>query len=334
MGQASRFRFLRRPFPSANQVLVTGPTPVLIDTGFGSDATETLRLVEFQGVTPGSLAAILNTHHHSDHVGGNYALARATDAPICGHPLEARLVNRRDLKACRAEWLDQPVEPYQIDRLLSGGDRVDLGDTELEVIHTPGHSTGQICFYESGEKVLVCGDVLLDSEVSWINLVNEGTSPVEEAIASLERIMRLDVSIAYPGHGTAITDVGDACRRTIRRYERWIDDPEKVAWHGCRRIFAFALMINNGIHRDTVHGYIEGTQWARDHARVILGLPVNEFARELIDGLLATRAVYWASDRLHSRVPHKVPPPGWANAPTRPGAWPPADAASRSVTDR
>ena len=94
MGQASRFRFLRRPFPSANQVLVTGPTPVLIDTGFGSDATETLRLVEFQGVTPGSLAAILNTHHHSDHVGGNYALAHATDAPICGHPLEARLVNR------------------------------------------------------------------------------------------------------------------------------------------------------------------------------------------------------------------------------------------------
>lgn len=333
IGRSGRFRFLRRPFPSANQVLVTGSRPVLIDTGFGSDAEETLRLVAYQGLGPESLTAVLNTHHHSDHVGGNGTFTRVTGAPIFAHPLEGRLVNRRDIRACRAEWLDQPVEPYQVDGFLSEGDRVDLGDGELQVLHTPGHSSGQICFYEPSERVLVCGDVLLDSEVSWINLVNEGSSPVEEAIASLERLMRMDIAVAYPGHGTAVTHVDESCRRTIRRYERWLDDPEKVAWHGCRRIFAFALMINDGIPRDDVHDYIQGTQWARDNARMILGLSVADFARELVDGLLATGAVFWANDRLHSRVPHKVPPPGWATGPTRPGAWPPVEVATRSPSD-
>ena len=323
--QPGRFRFLRRPFPSGNSVLVTGVRPVLIDTGFGSDAPETLRLVEHQGVPPGSLANILNTHHHSDHVGGNQAFSQMTDAPISAHPIEARSINRRDAVACRAEWLDQPVEAYRVDRFLDDGDTVDLGDGKLQVLHTPGHSAGQICFYEPTGRVLISGDVLLGSDVSWINLVNEGTSPVEEAISSLERLMRLDALVAYPGHGAPITDVAEQCRRTIGRYERWLDDPETIAWHGCRRIFAFALMINDGIPEDDVHGYIEGTQWARDHARMVLGIPVSQLARELVDGLIETRSVFWSNGRLLSRVPHKVPRPGWASGPLRPGAWPPLE---------
>lgn len=333
-GQPGWFRFLRRSFPSGNSVLVTGVRPVLIDTGFGSDAAETLRLIESQGVPPGSLTNILNTHHHSDHVGGNGAFSRITDAPISAHPIEARSINRGDAVACRAEWLDQPVEAYRVNEFLDEGDVIDLGGGELQVLHAPGHTAGQICFYEPTERVLICGDVLLGSDVGWINLVNEGTSPVEEAISSLERLMRLDARVAYPGHGAPIPDVAEACRRTIRRYERWIDDPEAVAWHGCRRIFAFALMINNGIPADDVYGYIEGTQWARDHARMVLGIPVAQLARELVDGLIETRSVFWSNGRLLSRVPHKVPRPGWASGPTRPGAWPPLIATEPTGPDR
>ena len=333
-GQPGWFRFLRRSYPSGNSVLVTGVRPVLIDTGFGSDAAETLRLIESQGVPPGSLTNILNTHHHSDHVGGNGAFSRITDAPISAHPIEARSINRGDAVACRAEWLDQPVEAYRVNEFLDEGDVIDLGGGELQVLHAPGHTAGQICFYEPTERVLICGDVLLGSDVGWINLVNEGTSPVEEAISSLERLMRLDARVAYPGHGAPIPDVAEACRRTIRRYERWIDDPEAVAWHGCRRIFAFALMINNGIPADDVYGYIEGTQWARDHARMVLGIPVAQLARELVDGLIETRSVFWSNGRLLSRVPHKVPRPGWASGPTRPGAWPPLIATEPTGPDR
>lgn len=277
-GENGSFRFLRRAFPSANSVLVTGPRAVLIDTGFGSDVAETIRLIEFQGGAIEGLDSIINTHHHSDHVGGNMAIVKRSGAPVYAHRSEGRLVNRRDLRACRAEWLDQPVEAYTVDGFLDDGDVVPLGDGELEVLHTPGHSAGQLCLHHPGARVLICGDVLLGSDIGWINLVNEGTAPVEEAIASLERIMRLAPSIAYPGHGQAITDVPAACLDSIRRYERFLDDPDRVAWFGCRRIFAFALMIKDGIAEEDVYGYIEGTQWARDHCKMILGMPVATFA--------------------------------------------------------
>ncbi|MEM7351473.1 MAG: MBL fold metallo-hydrolase, partial [Acidobacteriota bacterium] len=65
-------QFFERPYPSANMVLVRGSRPCLIDTGYGSDYRETVRLLRDAGVEPERLKWVVNTHYHCDHVGGNH----------------------------------------------------------------------------------------------------------------------------------------------------------------------------------------------------------------------------------------------------------------------
>ncbi len=118
MDYPSWLRFFQRPFPSANMVLIRGERPLLVNTGFGSDLDETERLLRGSGTSPERLALIVNTHYHSDQVGGNYGLQTRYDLPVAAHPWDAAMINRRDPEMCSARWLDQPIEPYQVDQPL------------------------------------------------------------------------------------------------------------------------------------------------------------------------------------------------------------------------
>ncbi|WP_408008151.1 MBL fold metallo-hydrolase [Pseudalkalibacillus sp. A8] len=107
--------FFERIFPSANMVLIKDQLPTLIDTGFGSDVKETEQLLKEAGVSPKALHLIVNTHYHSDHVGGNYHLQKNYGVPIAAHKWETALINSNNHEACSAVWLDQPVEQYRVD---------------------------------------------------------------------------------------------------------------------------------------------------------------------------------------------------------------------------
>lgn len=132
----SWFRFHERQFPSANTALVVGSRPVLIDSGFGHDAEVTRHLLAEAGVEPAAVALVVNTHH-SDHVGGNHELQARFGVAIAAHRWEADMVNDRDGDACAAAWLDQPVQPHEVDVSLADGDIVDAGGPALRVVHTP-----------------------------------------------------------------------------------------------------------------------------------------------------------------------------------------------------
>src|SRR5690242_12907257 len=106
MPPPSWLTFFERPFPSANMALVRGERPVLVDTGYGGDLAGTERLLRAAGCGPERLSLIVNTHYHSDHVGGNHGLQRRHAIPIAAHRWEADLVNGRDREACGAAWLD------------------------------------------------------------------------------------------------------------------------------------------------------------------------------------------------------------------------------------
>ena len=126
--------FFERTFPSANMCLVLGERPLLLDSGFGSDFAETIALIETAGVAPHHLHRVVNTHYHSDHVGGNHGFQTRYTIPIATHHTEAELINQRDLAACSAEWLRQPIEPYTVDEMLAEGDVLDTGQVALEVV--------------------------------------------------------------------------------------------------------------------------------------------------------------------------------------------------------
>jgi glyoxylase-like metal-dependent hydrolase (beta-lactamase superfamily II) len=82
-----------------------------------------------------------HTHWHSDHVGGNAAL-QAAGAEIAASAHDADAVQRRDPGCCVAEYLDQPVAPCTVDRALDDAEVLTLGETDWQIIRTPGHAGG------------------------------------------------------------------------------------------------------------------------------------------------------------------------------------------------
>lgn len=317
-------RFFQRPHPSANMILLMGIHPVLVDTGFGSDLQETERLLKEVGVPASSLSLIVNTHFHGDHVGGNYGLQQRYNLPIAAHRWEAEMVNRRDRDVCDAEWLNQPIEPYTVTRTLSEHDEISTGDVQLQVIHTPGHTLGHIALYEPREQVLVCGDTFHRDDVAWLGIFRQGAGALYRMMDTLDTLAQLPIHSAYSGHGSAMENPHASLDAARRRYEKWARDPEKIAWHACKRIFAYALMLSHGMTHEEITAYLLDCLWFQDYARVTFRCEPADFIQPLLDETLRARAAEWRDGRLMPLTAYNRPVQDWIHGPTRIVDWPKA----------
>jgi hydroxyacylglutathione hydrolase len=141
-------------------------------------------------------------------------------------------------------------------------------------------------------------------------------------IDETERLMRLPVRAAFSGHGPANEQFHQSAETALRRYEKWLSEPEKMAWHACKRIFAYKLMLVNGMPEAEVIPYLLRCQWFLDYSRVIFGLEPAGFVQPLLDEMLRSRAAEWRDGRLVALAPHTPPPPGWLVGKVMPGEWP------------
>jgi len=315
-------RFFRRTFPSANMVLVRGEQPVLVDTGFGSDLAETEQLLRAAGVPPERLSLIVNTHYHSDHSGGNHGLQRRYGLPIAAHHWEAAMVNGRDRDACSGEWLLQPVQAYRVDRLLAEGDRIDAGGPVLEVVHTPGHTLGHIALWAPEERVLIAGDTVHGDDLAWINPFQEGMGALQRALQTLDRLAALPVAWACSGHGPAVGEnLSTAIDSARRRVEKFLAAPEKMAWHGIKRIFSYALMLSDGLPEAGVRPYLLSCPWLHDYSRHVFRVEPADFVELVLAEMLRSDAATWKNGRLLATAPYTAPAPGWLDSPGRPAQW-------------
>lgn len=314
--------FFERPFPSANTVLVKGKKPILVDSGFGSDIPATKQWLFDKGVLPEKLSLLVNTHYHSDHVGGNSSLQEEFLLPVAAHRWEAGMVNSRDRETGTAQYLDQPIEPYQVNLLLDEGDQIDAGELRLEVIHTPGHTCGHVCLYEPTEQILICGDVLQSNDVGWINPFREGIGGLQQAMTSVEKLQKLDIRQIVPGHGPVIDNPVQVLDAVLRRYEKWQTEPLKMAWHGCKRIFAYQLMIRNGMAEHELENYLLGCAWFYDYSHHFFNCTTEDFVQPFLSEMLRSGAAEWSNGKLMAKTPYISPPPAWLQRPARPLDWP------------
>ena len=283
-------RFFERPYPNANAILLG---TVLVDPG---DVSDTAALLAWLGDTSPGL--VVNTHWHTDHSGANH-LFQARGVPIALPAPEAERVNAADPDACRAHWLHQRFIPFTADRALHPGDDV-CGWT---VIALPGHTNSQIGLLRDG--VLLCADALSDRDIGWLDLDADSLA-IDQAEATIDLIASLDLHLALPGHGPAITDLPAALARARRRLAGFRADPTRIGWHACKRIFTHGLMMEGGLLRDAVAPYLDACPWFHDHARRAFGVSPDAFRPMLVDEMVRG-AARWDGDRLIPTGPFVLP---------------------------
>ncbi len=153
----------------------------------GDDADQILGLLEREGL---QAVAILLTHCHWDHIGAVPDLAEAYRAPVMLHEADLPLLE---------EWAPRQVRPT---RFLQHGDRVTCGDLVFDVLHTPGHTPGGLCFL-TGNR-LFTGDTLFKGTVGRTDFPGGSAEALQASIRDLLLPLPDDVEV-YPGHGDPST---------------------------------------------------------------------------------------------------------------------------------
>jgi glyoxylase-like metal-dependent hydrolase (beta-lactamase superfamily II) len=155
-----------------------------------------------------SVDLIINTHAHVDHCGGN----KYFGGKVCIHRDDAKeLTSGRFYDTC--EFFGEEART-RFDRLLQDRDKIDLGEIVLEVIHTPGHTSGSICLYEKDEKMLFSGDTLFPD--GGFGRVDLRGGDLNGMINSLEKLQDYDFEILFPGHMGIVKKAKDHLREAIK----------------------------------------------------------------------------------------------------------------------
>jgi len=166
---------------------------------------ELKELIEGERLKP---VLLLNTHCHLDHIFGDRLMLGKFGLKAMCHRDD--LMNRKravDHARMFGLYMEHPPEPAGF---LSGGDRVSFGNTELDVIHVPGHAPGSLAFYSKKDKTVFTGDTLFEGSIGRTDLPGGNHETLLNSIRERLFILPAD-TVVLPGHGNS-TLIGDELR--------------------------------------------------------------------------------------------------------------------------
>jgi glyoxylase-like metal-dependent hydrolase (beta-lactamase superfamily II) len=180
--------------PGTNSYIIGRDALAVIDPGPDMES-HVARIVDTVGTR---LKWIFCTHTHRDHSPAARALKAATGAQVLGFaavPDDGR----------------QDTE-FKPDRALGEGDAVDCGEFRLRAVHTPGHASNHLCFLLEDRKLLFTGDHVMQGSTV---VISPPDGDMQAYLASLERLLGMDIAQIAPGHGRVIDVPHDEARRLI-----------------------------------------------------------------------------------------------------------------------
>ncbi len=161
----------------------------------GADAEKILNSVRDLGL---EIKLIVLTHRHLDHVGAAMQVKAATGADVATHAEAAKYLPQSSSYIFTPPYEASPVP----DRILKGGDNIDIGDLHFTVLHTPGHTPCGISILGNG--VVFTGDTLFNYGIGRYDLADGDYRQLMDGIRTKLMVLPDDTRV-YPGHGPDTT---------------------------------------------------------------------------------------------------------------------------------
>lgn len=249
---------LRLPIPfedgHVNCFFLTGDGYIdMIDCGMRRD--ESLEMIRTAvRRLGGTLRRLVVTHIHPDHYGAAGVLVQEFGVELYLHRLEIPMVHPRylELETLVEEvgrWLElngapAPVAeemknasrslsdyvlPGHVDVALDGAETLELGNRQLRVEWTPGHSPGHICLFDPDDGLLFAGDQILPEISPNIGLHPQSTpNPLDEFMDSIVRLEKYEPSLVLPAHGRPFSDIEPRVQKLLQHHTRRKDQIEEI----------------------------------------------------------------------------------------------------------
>ena len=283
---------LQRGWLSANNILFfEDEEATLVDSGYVTHAAQTVALVG-RALDGRRLKRIINTHSHSDHIGGNAALQTTFGCDI---------LVPAGLSASIAEWdegslllspLGQQAARFQHDGLITADDEIQMGGLAWQALAVPGHDMDALAYYNPEKRILISGDALWENGfgVLFPELLGKADA-LAAARATLEMLGRLALDAVIPGHGAPFNDVDDALERAFRRLQSFERDQERLAWHAMKVIVSFHLMEKRRLRRSELPATLTNLSFLASVNRRYLDWDEGVLADRLVSDLTAAGAL-------------------------------------------
>lgn len=186
--------FSEKGMMDCNSYVIKDKLSLLIDPGLTQFLPALVEEMHRYGIDPKDIKLIANTHLHGDHCWANDAFKKLSGAEILLHPVQKEFWQEAAVQA--SQFFGVASVNFKEDRLMDS-DRLNLGETEIELIPSPGHSPDSVCYYIPAQKALICGDVIFNQNTGRVDLPGGGADQLK---ASIERLSQLDVEYLLPGH--------------------------------------------------------------------------------------------------------------------------------------
>lgn len=209
---------------SHNYLIRASYRNVLIDSGLDQNFLCLQEQLLSLGLKVRDVDLVINTHEHLDHIGSNRYFQESSW--IAAHRFAATKITLEDHYVTLYRSGDLNKVPLRVHLWLENRSLFDLGSHTLEVIHTPGHTSGSVCIYEFKTKVLFSGDTVFAG--GTLSYIAESGS-VGDYVNSILRLEALKISKIFPGHGDISQDPEEDLPQAIINAKKLLNGERNIS---------------------------------------------------------------------------------------------------------
>ena len=209
---------------SSHSYLIRGDYKnVIIDSGVDRNFHKLQESLLTLGFKLRDIDIVINTHAHFDHIGANRYFQ--DHSLIAAHRLAAVKISVEDRYVTMYKSGDMNEPSPRVHLWMENGLRLDIGNYILEIIHTPGHTSGSICIYELTHQILFSGDTIFSEGV--LSYISESGS-IGDYINSIDILATRKIKKLYPGHGAVSNTPEEDMSRAIINARNFLENEERI----------------------------------------------------------------------------------------------------------